>query len=96
MGFFFYILTEGIPVLWVKIIPMVPRGAKLGRVVNGSVLIRVQIRLVKEKVEPDIYLEPFRNQFLGFRTRNRTKRVMGLDPGLYPDPSLVKNDIKKT
>ena len=55
------------------------------RVVNGSVPVRVhggpETGIVKEKVEPDLDPEPFRNQFLGSGTGTGTIYRTGLDPG---------------
>ena len=61
----------------------------MGRVVNGSVPIRVHSRpgteTVKEKLEPDPDPEPFQNMFFysatEIGTRTGTLYGTGLDPG---------------
>ena len=55
-----------------------------GRVVNGFVPVRIHggsgTGTIKEKVEPDPNLKPFRNQFLGSGTGTRTIYGTTLDP----------------
>ena len=60
------------------------------RIVNGSVPVRIhggrETRIVKEKVEPDPDLKPFRNQFLRSEIGTITIYGTGLDPN--PGPVL--------
>lgn len=56
----------------------------LYRIVNGSVSVRVdggfKIRIIKEKVKPD--LEPFRYRFFGFGTGTIYGTGLDLSPSL--------------
>ena len=67
----------------------------IARVVNGLVPVPghhgPETGTVKEKVEPDPDLKPFRNRFLGSGTGTRTIYETGLDSG----PGLGREYVKK-